>query len=192
MQILTIGELERLARLYVVEKTSRGISSLIILIELSKSNDWQPLTPMINSMGLSMAPKTAYLPLVELGLVEFRRVTGPGAQFDSIELKIRAGIDTQSNAYNIDLMQDILRILITLLEKHKSVTARAILFLLAFKVRKIIDSKEISRFMDFGDEQQARNSCSKMLNIFTGLGIVHAVKTGDYQKAPVMIFEVEQ
>lgn len=192
MKILSLGELERVARLFVREKPNSSFAPIIALIELSMTDTWVALNKISKKHGLNTDVRTLYPLLVEFDLAELRKVKIENSALELIEMKISPDLHCDDNEYNARIMNEMLSIFVDVLISNSSVSCNAVLFLLAVKVRKIMDSKEISQFMSVGNIGNARNNCSRMIDVFSNAGIIQAVKTDDYRKAPVMIFEVEQ
>jgi hypothetical protein len=166
------------------------MTPLLALIKASESKEWLKLRELLDFVGLkNKQVKSIYQPLVKLGLVDIRYKESDTSQFSSVEVKISTAVHHTDNLFNRDLIGVIFNDLLEVNARHHSVSCLAVLFLLAVKVFKISDSKEVSRFI--GNDSRARNACSKMITIFDASGITQSLKTDTYQNAPVHIFEVD-
>lgn len=187
--MLSLGEIERIARLLYSQNTKQSAWPLLVLIELSKSDDWQYLSELVDRVykkkctGQDFFFKT----LMENNLVEMEKESSSTSIFPRWKIKLSPQLHTLSqDSYDISVVENLLDIAKSYMSQFSRTSMLLILVLLAIKVRKFTEVKEVYAYV--GAKYRTED---KILNKLAQLGVIQLVKTGEYKKAPLAIFEVE-
>ena len=192
-KIISIGELNRISRLMIDYKRQMSAWPLMLLLELSKSNDWQPIAQVVRKIdGKASNSNHAHMfkPLIDLGLIEAKKVESSNSQFDAWHCRIKPSFHLiEIESFDGDQVLNLQELALNYLNKNRKTSALLMLVLIAVKIRKLTDTANVKYFC--AGSHEGHSSHSNILNGLVDIGAIQLVKTDDYRKAPVIIFEVE-
>ncbi|MGI2228070.1 hypothetical protein [Shewanella frigidimarina] len=187
--MISLGEIERIARLLFKQNSKLSSWSLLLLIEISKNSEWQKLRDVVNRIypGKSYSDSFIFKPLVENQLIQMRKTKSTTSQFDSWEVKLAQGIHLlDDDIFDVPVVNKLASMSQTYMRSYSRTSNLLMLVLIAIVVRKLPTTNEIFRFC-----QAKHRTEDKIICRLADLGFIQLVKTDDYKKSSVAIFEVE-
>lgn len=115
-KVISIGEIHRVSRSMIAYKKRMSAWPLLILIELSQYEGFYSIKKLIQAVDNEAGQaKTTYAhlyqPLLDLDLVEIRKVEGVGARFPSLQIKLKAHVHLiDSDDYDYPLVLKLLKV----------------------------------------------------------------------------------
>ncbi len=187
--MLSIGEIERIARLLYKQNSRLSAWPLLLLIEISKTDGWQKLNDVVNQVYLNKGDGQQFLfkPLVDNNLIQMQKVTSPTSQFAHWQVKLSDDLHRiNDDSFDIPVINRLAHVCKTYMTSCSRTSNLLIIVVIAIAVRKLSTTHEVFMFC-----QAKHRAESKIINQLAELGFVQLVKTDDYKKSTVAIFEVE-
>lgn len=190
---LSIGEIDRVARLICGTNSKLSAWPILFLMQLSITKDWQALTSVVRKIdNKPTRGNLSYITnvLVKLELIEMKKGDSKGSQFPPWICRLNPSLHTIKNeSYDGEKVRMITSLTQYFMQKKRRTSTLLILVLLAIKIRKINSVEEVKMFC--GGHYMGNSSHQNILDALAEMGVIQMVKTAEYRRAPVMIFEVE-
>lgn len=190
---LSIGEIDRIARLICDTNSKLSGWPMLFLMQLSTSNDWQALTDVVRRIDNKPARgNLSYITdiLVKFRLIEMKKGVSKGSQFPPWLCRLNPSLHTIKNdSYDFEKVSMLIALTKQFMQEKRRTSTLLILVLLAIKIRKINSVEEVRMFC--GGHYTGNSSHQNILDALAKMGAIQMIKTAEYRRAPVMIFEVE-
>lgn len=195
-RIISIGEINRLARLMISHKRRMSAWPLLVLIELSRKDGFYSLKEIVKCVDVDVKHNKMqygyiFKPLIELGLVEMRKVEGVGSQFASWQIKLSEHIHViEQDSFDFKEVLSVYYLACSYMQVNRKTSPLLLLVLIGIKIRKIQSTDMLKHFCKV-NISNGNSSHLNILNNLVILGVISLVKTAEFMAAPVLIFEVE-